>query len=358
MAMINVTKTFLPPLEEYQQLLRGIWERGQVTNHGPLVRQLETELAKFLNVPHLRYICNGTAALQLALKVLSISGEVITTPYSYVATCGAILWERCMPVFVDVDEDTMCIDPEKIEDAVTPRTEAIVTTHIYGYPCNIEAIDKIAQRHGLKVVYDAAHTFGVKWRGCSLASYGDSAALSFHATKLFHTIEGGAVVTSCDEIAEKLELHRAFGHRGDEHFTVGINAKNSELHAAMGICMLPMVSDMIVVRTAVSELYDELLCGSGLRRPVCPEDCEYNYAYYPVIFATEGQMLRAKAALEAQQIFPRRYFYPSLNQLPYVQGEACPIAESLSRRVLCLPLYPGLEEEDVHRIAGIVLSNL
>jgi len=352
--MINVTKAWLPRLEDYVEFLEGIWGRANVTNNGPLARQLERDLENWLSVDCMRFVSNGTTALQLAIRALDIDGDVITTPYSYVATCSALLWENCRPVFVDVEDRSFCIDPQKIEAAITPQTQAIMATHVYGYPCDLVAIESIAQCHNLKVIYDSAHAFGVRLHGRSVLSYGDISTLSFHATKLFHTGEGGGMVIASPEIRGRVELLRAFGHIGDEHHCLGINGKNSELHAAMGLCILPHVASIIEKRRLLSLCYDQHLEGLPLRRPLCPVGCDYNYAYYPVIFTSEGAMLLVKLALEREAIHARRYFYPSLNKLPYVQSSPCPVSESVAARVICLPLYPGLVESDIDKICGII----
>ena len=355
--MINVTKSFLPPLEEYTEYLKGIWERGHLTNHGPLVNELEEKIKDYLGVKHFFFINNGTVALQIAIKALGVKGEVITTPFSYVATTSSVMWEECTPVFADIDPQNFTLDPSKIEAAITPNTTAILATHVYGIPCHVEAIKAIAEKHGLKVIYDAAHAFGVKFGETSVLNYGDIATLSFHATKLFHTVEGGGMVTNDDMIAHKIAYMRNFGHKGQEEFWgMGINGKNSEFHAAMGLCVFPHMSAIISRRKELSELYDQLLAGLGssLQRPVAGESTGYNYGYYPVVFESERQLLTVKDNLNAAYIYPRRYFYPSLNMLPYIPKTEMPVSEDISRRVLCLPLYHDLAEESVKRICSII----
>lgn len=353
--MINVTQTFLPPLEEYVEQLKKIWDSGQVTNNGPLVRELEHKLKEYLQVKHLFLTANGTMALQIAIRAAGIRKKVITTPFSYVATTGSLLWEHCTPVFVDVDPANYCINPSLIEEAIDEETEAILAVHVYGRACDVKSITEIASRHDLKVIYDAAHAMGSVLDDKPLASYGDMAALSFHATKLFHTIEGGAVVTDDDELAKKIRLYRAFGHIGDEYFSLGINAKNSELHAAMGLCVLPRIGEFIDLRKNLFNNYNQLLAGLPLKLPADSEPgFNYNYAYYPVIFDSEEHLVACQAALEQNKIFPRRYFYPPLNQLPYFKGESCPVAESVSSRVLCLPLSHKVDDEIQKQIASII----
>ena len=357
--MINVTKTYLPPLEEYVEYLQGIWERNWVTNNGPLVKELEVKLKEYLGVKHLFFVSNGTMALQIAIKALGLQGEIITTPFSYVATTSSIVWEGCQPVFVDIDPQTLCLDPNLIEESITPRTTAILAVHVYGHPCDVELIQAIADRHGLKVVYDAAHAFGVRYKGQSLLVHGDIATLSFHATKLFHTVEGGALVTNDDEVAHRISYMRNFGHKGQEEFWgLGINGKNSEFHAAMGLCMLPKVTDLIAKRKAVSEKYDELLNGSILSKPRRLAETTYNYAYYPVLFPSEARLLSVRAAMNAGGVYPRRYFYPSLDTIEYAGSRPMQVAQDVVARVLCLPLYDSLDCHTVNQISTLVRMGL
>jgi dTDP-4-amino-4,6-dideoxygalactose transaminase len=360
--VINVTKSFLPPIEEYTKYLEGVWQSGHLTNHGPLVNELEQKLKDYLQVKHLFYVNNGTIALQIAIKALEITGEVITTPFSYVATTSSLVWENCTPLFADIDPSDYTIDERRIEEAITPRTTAILATHVYGIPCHVEGIRKIADRHKLKVVYDAAHAFGVLHKGKSILNHGDVSTLSFHATKLFHTVEGGAIVTNDDDVAHRISYMRNFGHKGQEEFWgLGVNGKSSEFHAAMGLCLLPRIGEIIESRRKLSRLYDQYLheFKLNLQRPVVPETTEYNYSYYPVIFSSEKELLTVKDNLNAAYIYPRRYFFPSLNTLPYLhERRQLPVAESISPRVLCLPLYYDLAAEDVRRICNIIAQVL
>lgn len=357
--MINITKTFLPPLEEYTAQLERIWASGQLTNNGPLLRELEHKLRGYFGVKHLFLVANGTLGLQIALKTLGITRKVITTPFSYVATTGAILWEHATPVFCDINPDDFCIDPAKVEAAIDADTQAIMAVHVYGYACDVAALEDIAHRHRLKVIYDAAHAFGSRLGGKALAAHGDVSVLSFHATKLFHTIEGGAVITDNDDVAQRIRLCRAFGHIGEEHFTLGINAKNSEFHAAMGLCLLPRVPELISMRRDLSARYDDLLSGLPLVRPhPTMNGLEYNHAYYPVVFPNEASLLFVQAKLEANGIVPRRYFHPALNRLPYLVGEPCPVAESVAARVLCLPLSQEATPSIQNTIATLIKESL
>jgi dTDP-4-amino-4,6-dideoxygalactose transaminase len=353
--LIPVTKPYSPPIVEYQNLLAGIWQRNWFTNNGPLVNDLELKLKRHLDLNHLLYLSNGTIAIQIALRALGITKKVITTPFSYVATTSSIVWEGCTPVFVDIDPDTLNIDPVKIEAAIDADTEAILATHCFGNPCDIEAIDKIAKKHNLKVIYDAAHCFGTNYKGKSVFAYGDVSTTSFHATKLYHTIEGGAVFTPNADVLKTMAYMRNFGHDGPERFFgVGINGKNSEFHAAMGVVNLNYVNEILAKRKSQSEIYDQLLSGLRVQKQKITDGTIFNYAYYPVVFESEEDALKMKAALERSDIFPRRYFYPSLSSLPYTKGST-PLADSISKRILCLPLYHELSTLEQELIARILL---
>ncbi len=350
---ITVTKPYLPPKDEFLKYVSDIFDRGILTNQGPNVRELESKLSAFLGAENFHYVTNGTIALQLALKALGIEdGEVVTTPFSYVATTSSILWERCTPVFVDIEPDNFTIDPTKIEAAITPKTKAIMPVHVFGYACDVDAIQKIADKHGLKVIYDAAHAFASEYKGKSLATYGDISTLSFHATKLFHTIEGGACIVKDKAVSDKLELIKRFGHHGDTHYMLGVNAKQDEFNAAMGLVNFEHLKEIVAVRKHICELYDSLLNGR-LQRPKPQNGLEYNYAYYPVVFESEKELLAAFDRLAKIDVFPRRYFYPSLNKLPYLTAHyACPVSEDITTRIACLPLYVGLSDANVERICG------
>jgi dTDP-4-amino-4,6-dideoxygalactose transaminase len=356
--MIPVTKTYFPPIDQYISYLEKIWQSGWTTNNGPLTKQLTEALRVYLGVTHLELVANGTLALQLAIKALNLKGEIITTPFSYVATTTAILWEGCEPIFVDIEKKTFCIDAEQIEDAITERTSAILATHVYGYPCDVEKIEQIARKYNLKIIYDAAHAFGINLNSQSILKHGDVSTLSFHATKLFHTSEGGALFYRDESVGKNIGLMKKFGHIGeDDYLMVGINAKISELHAAMGLCVLPKVKENIANRRMVSEYYDSLLIGERLIHPEKIKGLEYNYAYYPVVFPSHNVMMKVRQSLIDCGVVPRRYFHPSLNTLPYLRSnpqKSCPISEEITNRVLCLPLYFGLEENEVDRICKII----
>ncbi len=354
---IYVTKPYLPPLEEYEQYVSQIFSNGILTNEGPLVKELEKKLSDFLEVQNFRYVTNGTIALQLAIKALGIEdGEIVTTPFSYVATTTSILWEHCTPVFVDIEPDNFTIDVNKIEAAITPKTKAIMPVHVFGYACDVDKIQEIADKYGLKVIYDGAHAFGAKYKGKSLLSYGDITACSFHATKLFHTIEGGACICKDQNIAKKLALMMQFGHYADDYSCVGINGKQDEFNAAMGLANLVHLPEIIAKRKYLCELYDSLLLGI-VQRPKVQADAVYNYAYYPAVFKSEEELLKVFDALAKEGIHPRRYFYPSLNMLSYLkETQSCPISEDISKRIACLPLYVGLRDEEIIKICKIIVD--
>ncbi len=357
--MIPVTRTFLPPIEAYQALVQRAFDAHWLTNRGAMVEELEGKLREYLHVPHILMMTNGTIPLQIAVKLLGGGGEIITTPFSYVATTSSIVWEGCTPVFVDIDPEHLTIDETRIEAAITPRTTAILATHVFGNPCNVEAIAAIAARNGLKVIYDGAHAFGVNYNGQSLFKFGDVSTCSFHATKLFHTGEGGAVFCADAALAHRIYYSHNFGHNGPLAFHgLGINGKMSELQAAMGLAVFPHLSEIVEQRKAIAAHYDCLLAQVALRPMQLRAGTEWNHAYYPVIFNTEADLLRVFDALNAAQIFPRRYFYPSLNTLPYVNPVPMPISESVASRIACLPIYAGLEPSEVERIAEIIISNL
>ena len=354
--MIKVTETFLPDINIYNTYLKGIWERNHLTNHGPLVLELESKLSTRFGVKHLFLVNNGTIAIQIALKALQASGEVITTPFSYVATTSSILWEGMKPVFADITEDSLCIDPSKIETLAKKGLKTVLATHVYGNPCDVEEIDRIAKKYDIKVIYDAAHAFDVNYKGTSILNYGDISTLSFHATKLFHTIEGGAIVTNDDDLAHKIAYMRNFGHNGQEQFWgVGINGKVSEFNAAMGLSVLPHVPTIIEARKKICLLYSELLKNSDITILTIRENTDYNYAYFPVLFKTEEELLLAISKLNEIDVFPRRYFYPALNTLHFIDYQSCPVAESIAKRILCLPLYFSLKEAEVKMICETIL---
>lgn len=354
--MIPVTKPFLPPQEEYQAYLDTIWGNGWLTNMGPLSKELEVRLTEHLKVPNLLFVTNGTIALQMAIKALDLKGEIITTPFSFVATTSSIVWEGCKPVFVDIDPNSLNIDASKIEAAITPNTSAILATHVYGNPCDVKAIEVIAKKHNLKVIYDAAHAFGVEVYGKSIFEYGDISTCSLHATKLYHSIEGGLVIAKDPALFQKLKYIRNFGISGFYEFAeLGINGKNSEYHAAMGLTNLKYLESISSQRKMLTARYDELLENTTLSRPTWHSASENNGAYYPVIFESEAALVKTEARLKDHNVGTRRYFYPSLaSALPYLNAQVFPVTDAISKKILCLPLYYDLNIEDLNLICNII----
>ena len=355
--MIPVTKPFLPPKEEYQKQIDGIWQRNWLTNMGPLANELEIKLKEHLQVSNLLFVTNGTVALQMAIKALDLKGEIITTPFSFVATTSSIVWEGCQPVFVDIDKDSLNIDPVKIEAAITKNTTAILATHVYGNPCDVQQIEQIANKHNLKVIYDGAHAFGVQVHGKSIFEYGDISICSLHATKLYHSIEGGFIVTKDLDLNKKLASIRNFGISGFETFSeLGINGKNSEFHAGMGLVNLNYIQAIVQKRKALTARYDENLKNANVQRPIWHSDSENQGAYYPILFESESKMLATRDYLTENNIGTRRYFYPSLaSALPYLKPKAFSITDDISKCVLCLPLYYDMTFEEVELICRMIL---
>jgi dTDP-4-amino-4,6-dideoxygalactose transaminase len=355
--MIPVTKSFLPPIEEYTAQVQRAYNNGWLTNRGSLVLELEAKLTEYLHLEDAKIILmnNGTIPLQIALKCLAKGGEVITTPFSYVATTSAIVWEGCTPVFVDIHPEYLTIDETQIEAAITEKTTCILATHVFGNPCNVEEIERIAKKHRLKVIYDGAHAFGVSYKGKSIFEYGDVTTCSFHATKLFHTGEGGAIFCKDPALFHQLYFSHNFGHDGPLAFHgLGINGKMSELQAAMGLAVLPHMSEILKERSRVVSWYTEYLKLDSLVRINIRKETNWNTVYYPVLLESENQLMEVQKSLQTAEVFPRRYFYPSLTQLPYVPQSTCEIASDVSSRILCLPLFYGLSENEVKGIASII----
>ncbi len=357
--MIPVTKTFLPSLEEYNSYIKRAWDNTWLTNRGELTLELESKLKLFLGVPNVIITNNGTIPLQIALKIFGKGGEIITTPFSYVATSAAIVWENCTPIFVDIHPEYLTIDETKIEAAITPKTTAILATHVFGNPCNIEAIESIAKKHNLKIIYDAAHCFGVNYNNKSVFNYGDVSTCSFHATKIFHTGEGGAMFCNDDELNRQLFYSHNFGHNGPLAFHgLGINAKISELQSAMGLAVFNHIDTIFSERKKVVDFYTDNLNLQKIKKLKIRENTNWNYSYYPVIFESETILLKIQEELQKENIIPRRYFYPSLNNIEYTNGKPMPVSESISNRILCLPLYVGLAKIEQEKIIQIINSNL
>lgn len=357
---IYVTKPSLAPLEEFLPYLETIWETGVMTHNGPLVQQLEKALCEYLNVPHVICVANGTCALQLAIRALDLTGEIITTPFTFIATANIIAWERCQPVFVDIDAETWNLDPNQIEAKITDQTTAILPVHVFSAPCDVERIQAIANKHNLKVIYDAAHTMAVNFKDKSILSYGDISAVSFHATKLFNTAEGGACITNNDQLAERLRQMRFFGFNSQKEIVDdGMNAKMTEVNAGLGLANLKWIEKVKKDRQEKYELYRQLLSKvSSISFQVFDRNA-YNYSYMPVLFESETLLLKVKERLEKQQIYPRRYFYPSLNEVGIFSGQTfLPISEKVARRILCLPIYYSLDKQDIKSICQEIYAGI
>lgn len=354
--MIPVTKPFLPPIEEYLAQVQKAYNNEWLTNRGQLVIELEQKIQNYLNSKAKPILMNnGTIPLQIALKLLGDGGEIITTPFSYVATTSTIVWEGCTPVFVDIDPVYWTIDETKIENAITDKTTCILATHVFGNPCNVEEIQRIAKKYNLYVIYDAAHCFGVEYKGKSIFDWGDISTCSFHATKIFHTGEGGATFVNNTELTEKVFYSHNFGHNGPADFYgVGINGKMSELQAAMGLSMINYMDKIITRREAIVKYYYNNLNKSIIKTICIRQGVKWNYSYFPVDFQSEDFMFEAMDLLNQENIFPRRYFYPSLNNISYVKSDVKKVSEDLSSSILCLPLYPTLSEIDLNRIIDII----
>lgn len=356
---IYVTQPTLAPLSEVTALLEQVWASGVMTHNGPLVQRFEQECVEQLGLPRMVAVANGTIAIQMAIRALELSGEIITTPFTFVATINAILWERCTPVFVDIDPETLNMDPEKITAAVTAKTVAIMPVHVFGNPCEVERIQTIAEHYGLKVIYDAAHAVGVDYKGRALLSYGDISVTSFHATKMLNTVEGGGCVAKTKERHQRLQEIRFFGYNDlKEIVRNGFNGKMTEVHAAVGIANLAYLSRALADRKKKYMLYKSILS-------TCPRlafqkiNKASNYSYFPIIVPSEKTVLHVMKYLQNQGVFPRRYFYPSVNTykaiLPY---QPMPISENIAKRILCLPLYYTLSEVDIIHIGQSVVAAL
>jgi dTDP-4-amino-4,6-dideoxygalactose transaminase len=357
--MITVTKTYLPPLEEYMAQVERAYKNVWLTNRGELVKELEQKVSDYLGLSDTQMICmnNGTMPLQIALKLLAKGGEVITTPFSYVATTAAIAWENCTPVFVDIHPEYLTIDERLIESAITERTTCILATHVFGNPCNVEEIERIAAKHNLKVIYDAAHCFGVDYKNRSIFEYGDVSTCSFHATKLFHTGEGGAAFCKDPQLYHEIFYSHNFGHNGPLDFHgLGINAKISELQAAMGLAVFPHLTEILNARKTIADFYTENIDAESYTLLKVREESKWNYSYFPIILKSEEHLNEVLKQLNSREIWPRRYFYPSLNLVPYVESKPMPIAESVAARVICLPMYVGLQTNELKRICEILNS--
>lgn len=363
---IYVTQPYLPPLEEFIPYLEQIWESKRLTNNGPFHQQLEKALCDYLGVEHLALFTSGTIALVTALQTLRITGEVITTPYSFVATAHSLLWNGIKPVFVDVDPDTCNLDPDKIEAAITPQTTAILPVHCYGNPCDVERIQKIADTYGLKIIYDAAHAFGVQYHGESLFKHGDLSVLSFHATKVFNTFEGGAIVCPDAKTKQRIDFLKNFGFADEVTvMATGINGKMNEVQAAFGLLQLKHIEHAIEQRKAIDARYRQALSGvPGIASLAEPADTVRNYAYYPILVGEEYPLSRDALyqRLRDNGIYARRYFYPLISDFPMYRGlpsahrDNLPIATRVASKVLCLPIYPALEQDAIDDIISVIVE--
>lgn len=357
--MINVTKTYLPNKKKFIKYVDEIYKNGWVTNNGPLVKLLEKRLSKYLGVKNIVLVSNGTVALEIAYRALAIEGDVITTPFSFVATTSSLVTNGLNPIFTDIDSQTLNMDPRNIENIITPNTGAIVPVHVFANACEVEKIDTLAKKNNLKVVYDAAHAFGVQYKGESLLNYGDISTLSFHATKIFHSIEGGALIINDDSLAEKARYLINFGIKNREEIPeLGTNAKMNEFEAAMGLCVLDDMQDLNAKRRIVYELYTKELQGV-VKFQQQNKDSSQNYSYFPIILQSEDQLNKVVKALNLNEISPRRYFYPSLDTLEYINpSQFCPISRDVASRILCLPIYAELQTSYVHKICEIIKNRL
>ena len=357
--MINVTKTYLPPKEKYKAYIDRIYSSGKLTNNGPLVNELERRLEKYLGVKNIVLVSNGTAAMEIAYRALDIKGSAITTPFSFVATTSSLVTNHIKPLFCDIDKSSLNIDSSKIESRIESDTDLIVPVHVFGNPCRVEAIDKIAKEHSLKVVYDAAHAFNVKYKGTSVLNYGHISTVSFHATKLFHTIEGGALIINDDKLVEKVRLLINFGIENAESIpSIGTNAKMNEFEAAMGLCVLDDIDNIQLKREEIYNYYFENL-KDVVSFQLLAEETDHNYSYVPIILSNVDQLKKVQFSLNNFDIFPRRYFYPSLDTLSYVDVvEHCSNSRDIASRILCLPSYHEITQEEQREIVKIIRESL
>ncbi len=363
---IYVTQPYLPPLEEFIPYLEQIWGNKWLTNGGPFHQELETALAEYLGVEHIALFTNGTIALVTALQTLRITGEVITTPYSFVATAHSLFWNSITPVFVDIDPETCNLNPDKIEQAITPHTTAIMPVHCYGNPCDVVRIQQIADTYGLKVIYDAAHAFNVRYKGTSLLNHGDLSVLSFHATKVYNTFEGGAIVCPDAKTKQRIDYLKNFGHAGEVTVMApGINGKMNEVQAAFGLLQLKYIDEAIARRHEIDTLYRELLVTvPGISCFAGRTDSTRNYSYFPILVNADYPVSRDALyqKLRENNIYARRYFFPLITDFPMYRGlssankENLPVATDIALKVLCLPIYPNLSNEDIKEIVYVIAS--
>lgn len=363
---VYVTQPFLPPLDEFSTYLEQIWESKILTNSGQFHQQLEQELCDYLGVKHISIFSNGTIALIAALKTLHITGDVITTPFSFVATAHSLLWNNINPIFVDIEPDYLNLDPDKIEAAITPKTTAIMPVHVYGHPCATEKIEAIAKKHNLKVIYDAAHAFGVEYKGTSLLNAGDLSVLSFHATKVFNTFEGGAIISHNLETKKRIDFLKNFGFADEVTvLEAGINGKMNEIQASFGLLQLKYVDQNIQRRKVITEAYRTQL--KNVEGITCFQEIPettLSYTYFPILVDETYPLTRDGLydRLKLDNIFARRYFYPLISEFPMYQdlassaSENLPVATEISRKILCLPIFPDLPDDAIQVICDIIKS--
>ncbi|MDZ7611981.1 MAG: DegT/DnrJ/EryC1/StrS family aminotransferase [Candidatus Moranbacteria bacterium] len=359
MKKINVTKPYLPNREKFDKYIDQIYQSNWLTNNGPLVQELEKRLRDYLGVKNIVLTANGTLALQVAYKLLDLKGEVVTTPFSFVATSSSLAWENLKPVFADINEDTLNFDPKQVESKITDKTAALLPVHVFGNPCEVEKIKEIADKNNLKVIYDAAHAFGVKYKRESILNWGDVSILSFHATKIFHTIEGGALIINDDELYRKAKQMINFGYEDGAIKSFGVNAKMNEFSAAMGLCLLDDIEKILSSREEVWEYYYQNF------KDICAlqnktKNSTNNYHYFPIILKSEEEREKIQEKLSQNGIYPRRYFWPSLDCLDYLSqsNDECSSSKNISERILCLPIYPELDKKDQDRMLEIIMNNL
>jgi len=356
--MINVTKPFTPPLSDLTKYLEKIHDRAWLTNNGPLVRELTERLEDYLGVKNLLLTANGTLALQVAYKALDVNQQAITSPFTFIATASAMKWQGIEPLFADIDSKTLCLCPTEVEKSITEKTEAVVPVHVYGNACDVRKFEELSIRNNLPIIYDASHTFGVQYEGESILNWGDASTLSFHATKLFHTVEGGGIVFKDRDTYERAERMLNFGLGGpqDDINSLGINAKMSEVHAAYGLCVLDSMEQIFESRERILIAYREGLSGV-VTYPEWSESTSNNYAYAPILLDSEAQCIQVLNELKEVGVIARRYFYPSLNTVSEFKDtgqSVCRKAEHAAKRAVCLPIYPSLSQEDVQKIIGAV----
>lgn len=358
--MINVTKSYLPDVEKYKNYIEKIFSSGWITNNGLMVQELEKRLTEYLGVRNILLVTNGTLALQLAYKVLNIKGKVLTTPFTFIATTSSLVWEGLEPVFVDIDAESLNMDYKLIQEAITEDTSCIVPVHVFGNACEVNKIQEIASQNNLKVIYDAAHAFGVQYDNKSILNYGDISILSLHATKVFHTIEGGALIIENDELFRRAKNMINFGLAGHDSIEeLGINLKMNEFQAAMGLCILDDMNKVFKNREKVYNAYlNKLSEIRGVKIQAHNQKASLNYGYFPVLFDNEEILLRIELKLKEKGIFPRRYFYPSLNTISYLNNKQyLPISNDISKRILCLLMFDSLSPIDQDTVISIIREN-